>query len=105
MRLLRVECALGRRREVPRGPRTIDLDLLLYGGEEISSEFLTLPHPRLHLRRFALAPLAELAPDLKHPTLGRTIGQLLAAVPNGAGVKLWRPAVKTGSWRERGEQS
>lgn len=104
-RLLRVECALGRRREVPRGPRTIDLDLLLYGGEEISSEFLTLPHPRLHLRRFALAPLAELAPDLKHPTLGRTIGQLLAAVPNGAGVKLWRPAVKTGSWRERGEQS
>src|SRR4051812_8982684 len=70
-RLLRVEYALGRRREIPRGPRTIDLDLLLYGAERRATEFLQLPHPRLHERRFVLTPLAELAPDLMHPTLHR----------------------------------
>ncbi|HEX8491896.1 MAG TPA: 2-amino-4-hydroxy-6-hydroxymethyldihydropteridine diphosphokinase [Pyrinomonadaceae bacterium] len=89
-RLLRIEYALGRRRDVARGARTIDLDLLLYGEQQTSSEFLNLPHPRLHQRRFVLVPLAELSPDLFHPVLRRTIGDLLATVEDTALVKRWR---------------
>jgi 2-amino-4-hydroxy-6-hydroxymethyldihydropteridine diphosphokinase len=90
-RLLRIEYALGRRRGRGRGgPRTVDLDLLLYGDELRETEFLRLPHPRLHLRRFVLAPLAELVPDLVHPTLRRTVAQLLAETADGAGVRRWR---------------
>lgn len=79
-RLLRIEYQLGRTREIPRGPRTLDLDLLIYGDIRQETEFLTLPHPRLHLRRFALAPLAELAPDANHPALSKTFSQLLAEI-------------------------
>jgi 2-amino-4-hydroxy-6-hydroxymethyldihydropteridine diphosphokinase len=89
-RLLRIEYALGRRRETWRGPRTIDLDLLLYGNERSATEFLQLPHPRLHLRRFVLTPLAELAPELLHPTIHQTISQLLAETPDEAEVKRWK---------------
>jgi 2-amino-4-hydroxy-6-hydroxymethyldihydropteridine diphosphokinase len=89
-RLLRIEYALGRRRNTLRGPRTIDLDLLLYGDERRATEFLQLPHPRLHERRFVLTPLAELAPDVLHPTLHRSIRQLLAETPDESGVKHWR---------------
>ncbi len=90
-RLLRIEYALGRRRDVRRGPRTIDLDLLLYGTEQRATPFLTLPHPRLHRRRFVLTPLAEIAPYLVHPTLQRTFGELLAETPAEPEVRLWRP--------------
>ncbi|HEX8068534.1 MAG TPA: 2-amino-4-hydroxy-6-hydroxymethyldihydropteridine diphosphokinase [Pyrinomonadaceae bacterium] len=90
-RLLRIEHALGRRRDVPRGPRTIDLDLLLYRDVQQQSDLLTLPHPRLHLRRFVLTPLAELAPGGEHPTLKQTFEQLLSAVADRAHVRLWRP--------------
>src|SRR2546430_11313423 len=76
-RLLRIEYALGRTREIPRGPRTIDLDLLLYGDEHRATEFLQLPHPRLPERRFVLTPLAELNPHLRHPALSRTVVELL----------------------------
>lgn len=91
-RLLRIEYALSRRRVRPLAARTIDLDLLLYADVSVQTDFLTLPHPRLHLRRFALAPLAELAPDLLHPTLGCSIADLLAATPACPAVDLWRPA-------------
>jgi len=90
-RLLRIEFALGRRRQQPRGARIIDLDLLLYGDALSETEFLTLPHPRLHLRRFALTPLVELAPDYLHPTLHRTFRNLLADVADDASVRLWQP--------------
>jgi 2-amino-4-hydroxy-6-hydroxymethyldihydropteridine diphosphokinase len=98
-RLLRIEYALKRRRETKRGPRTIDLDLLLYGDREISTEFLALPHPRLHQRRFVLTPLAELAPRLVHPVLRRTIAELLATTEDTAAVNCWTP--KAGLKRER----
>ena len=89
-RLLRIEYALGRRRKVWRGPRPIDLDLLLYGDERSSTEFLQLPHPRLHERRFVLTPLAELAPQLIHPILQRSIGELLAETVDESEVKHWK---------------
>jgi 2-amino-4-hydroxy-6-hydroxymethyldihydropteridine diphosphokinase len=90
-RLLRIEYALGRRRSAQSpAPRTIDLDLLLYGDEQSDTEFLTLPHPRLHLRRFVLAPLCELAPDLTHPKLASTFRQLLAATPDNSSVRPWQ---------------
>lgn len=90
-RLLRVEYALGRSREVPMGPRTIDLDLLLYGKETRATEFLTLPHPRLHLRRFVLMPLVELCPMLVHPSLSRTMSDLLQNLHDPSEVQVWNP--------------
>ena len=90
-RLLRIEFALGRTRTQRRGPRTLDLDLLIYGDRQQETELLTLPHPRLHLRRFALVPLAELAPQAVHPTLNKTFGELLADVEDAAVVRLWPP--------------
>lgn len=90
-RLLRIEYALDRRRKRQRGPRTIDLDLLLYGDDKCATEFLVLPHPRLHERRFVLTPLAELAPLLVHPILQRTVSDLLAMCEDTSAVKLWTP--------------
>jgi 2-amino-4-hydroxy-6-hydroxymethyldihydropteridine diphosphokinase len=90
-RLLRVEYALGRRRDIARGPRTIDLDLLLYENRTSNSEFLILPHPRMHLRRFVLQPLAELVPNLVHPTSGKTIAQLLDKLGDSSDVQRWPP--------------
>ena len=88
-RLLGVEYALGRTREVEKGPRTIDLDLLLYGDETRATPYLTLPHPRLHLRRFVLTPLAELDSQLLHPTFQQTVGELLRNLQDRAEVKKW----------------
>ncbi len=90
-RLLRIEYALGRTREVRRGARTIDLDLLLYGDETRATEFLRLPHARLDARRFVLVPLAELDARLIHPTLKRSIAELLNDLADNSHVERWRP--------------
>jgi 2-amino-4-hydroxy-6-hydroxymethyldihydropteridine diphosphokinase len=76
----RVEKELGRRRIRPKGPRTIDIDILLFGNFVMSADELEIPHPRLAQRRFVLAPLAELAPDLKHPLTRATVREMLAEV-------------------------
>jgi len=76
-RLLSIENDLGRVRVERWGPRTIDLDLLLYGDTQVSSDALSVPHPELHRRRFVLEGLAELCPDCAVPGLGRTVKQLL----------------------------
>ena len=79
-RLQLIECELGRRRAGPRfGPRVIDLDLLLYGSLTVSEPEIEIPHPRLHLRRFALEPLAELDPELEVPGKG-PVSALLAGL-------------------------
>jgi 2-amino-4-hydroxy-6-hydroxymethyldihydropteridine diphosphokinase len=79
-RLVRIEREMGRRRLVPKGPRTIDLDILLYGELTVRALGLEIPHPRLGERRFVLEPLAELAGELRHPRTLRTIREMLAAV-------------------------
>jgi len=76
-RTSKVEILLGRKRGIPKGPRTIDIDVLLYGNAVIDTPALTVPHPRLSERRFVLAPLAELVPDLRHPVSRRSIRDLL----------------------------
>jgi 2-amino-4-hydroxy-6-hydroxymethyldihydropteridine diphosphokinase len=90
-RLLRIEYALGRIRDIKDGPRTIDLDLLLYGDLKSDTEFLKLPHPRLHERRFVLAPLAEIAPHLMLPILKSTATELLEGLEDKSTVKRWAP--------------
>jgi 2-amino-4-hydroxy-6-hydroxymethyldihydropteridine diphosphokinase len=88
-RLLRIEYSLGRTREAIMAPRPIDLDLLLYPKETSDTQFLTLPHPRLHRRRFVLVPLNELAPALVHPELNKTVAELLEELDDDSDVKLW----------------
>jgi 2-amino-4-hydroxy-6-hydroxymethyldihydropteridine diphosphokinase len=81
MRTGKIERALGRVRTVPNGPRTIDIDILLYGNTVVHTPRLEIPHPRMQERRFVLAPLADLAPELRHPILRQTVRQMLQAAP------------------------
>lgn len=85
--LLGIERALGRDREhaQPKGPRTIDIDILLYGDSVIDEPGLKIPHPAMHQRRFVLAPLAEIEPEAIHPVLERSVGELLDELPADAG--------------------
>ena len=84
--LLGIERRFGRERTGVVAPRPLDLDLLDAGGERRADPRLTLPHPRMHLRRFQLLPLAEVSPAWRHPGLGRTAGELLGAVADRARV-------------------
>ncbi len=90
-RLLRIEYLLGRTRDLKDGPRTIDLDLLLYGDLENLTEFLILPHPQMHKRRFVLEPLVEIAPHALHPILKFTAKELLESLADQSEVKRWHP--------------
>jgi 2-amino-4-hydroxy-6-hydroxymethyldihydropteridine diphosphokinase len=86
-RLLAVEAAFGRARGAPNAARTLDLDLLDYDSHLCDTATLTLPHPRLHQRRFVLEPLREVAPLWRHPRLGATVEDLLARLPPGQQVR------------------
>jgi len=96
--LLSIERLAGRRREEAKrwGPRTLDLDLLIYGNRRISEPGLEVPHPRLHERAFVLEPLCELAGELLHPSLGGPLSGWLEKCRDPAAVRLWKPR---GAWQ------
>ncbi len=85
--LRRIETRMGSKKLMPKGPRLIDIDILLYGGETIDTPELQVPHPRMHLRRFVLVPLAEIAPELRHSSWSGTVTELLAKTPDGSEVR------------------
>ena len=95
-RLLALEAQYGRERGTRDAARTLDLDLLDYDGRKCSTPDLVLPHPRLHERRFVLAPLCDIVPDWRHPRLGLTAAELLAGLPPG------QPIRRLGDRREGG---
>jgi 2-amino-4-hydroxy-6-hydroxymethyldihydropteridine diphosphokinase len=82
---LAIEQSMGRRRILSKGPRTIDIDILLFDNSVEDSATLTIPHPALHQRRFVLEPLAEIAPDLRHPILKKTVREMLNGLPPYSG--------------------
>jgi 2-amino-4-hydroxy-6-hydroxymethyldihydropteridine diphosphokinase len=85
--ILLIEEAMGRRRTQKKGPRTIDIDILLFGDTVLDSPEVTIPHPAMQERRFVLEPLAEIAPEVRHPVLGKTIVALRDALPAGQAVQ------------------
>jgi 2-amino-4-hydroxy-6-hydroxymethyldihydropteridine diphosphokinase len=87
--ILDLEQEMGRRRNEKKGPRNIDVDILLFGSSIIETKGLTIPHPALHERRFVLEPLAEIAPEVRHPAFKRTIRELRDTLAPGQTVKRW----------------
>jgi 2-amino-4-hydroxy-6-hydroxymethyldihydropteridine diphosphokinase len=92
-----IEREMGRHRTEQKGPRTIDIDILLFGETVLNSPGLTIPHPAMHRRRFVLEPLAEIAPEARHPVLQKTIRELRDALPPGQEVRKVRnaPRIRT----------
>jgi len=87
--ILSIEQEMGRKRQANRlkGPRSIDIDVLLFGTSVVDTQTLTVPHPAMHRRRFVLEPLAEIAPEHRHPIFKRTIRELRDALPPGPAVR------------------
>ena len=81
--VLAIEQAMGRRRLQPKGARVIDIDIVLFGHAVVDTAQLTIPHPAMHQRRFVLEPLAEIAPEVRHPVFKRTMRELRDALPAG----------------------
>ena len=90
-RMLRIEYLLGRKDKFLQKPRTVDLDILFYGDTVLENSFLTLPHPRLHLRKFVLVPMAEIAHGFVHPVLEQTVQEILAELVDDKQVRRWNP--------------
>lgn len=88
--LARIEEQMGRKKLAPKGPRLIDIDILLYGDQNVDTAELQVPHPRMHLRRFVLLPLAEIAPGARHPLLHLSVAELLQRVQDPSQVRLLR---------------
>src|SRR6266567_8515515 len=85
--ILHIEQQMGRQRLQRKGPRTLDIDILLFGDTILDSPALTIPHPAMQERRFVLQPLAEIAPQARHPVLKKTVRELLDALPAGKAVR------------------
>jgi len=85
--LLAIAREMGRQRTQKKGPRIIDMDILLFGDAMVDSPELRIPHPAMQQRRFVLEPLAEIAPEVRHPALGKTVRELLAELPAGQAVR------------------
>lgn len=99
--ILKIEQEMGRRRTQPKGPRSIDIDILLFGNSIVETAGLTIPHPAMHQRRFVLAPLVEIAPGVRHPVLKKTMTELRDALPPAGVVRRVASAEK---WlRQRAE--
>jgi 2-amino-4-hydroxy-6-hydroxymethyldihydropteridine diphosphokinase len=84
-RILALEQSMGRRRTQVKGPRKIDIDIVFFGNAVVETQALTIPHPAMHQRRFVLEPLAEIAPEARHPVFKHTMRELLQALPQGTG--------------------
>ncbi len=103
-RILRIEYLLGRTHKNLKKPRTVDLDILFFGDTQMDTEFLILPHPRLHLRRFVLKPLSKIAPNFVHPVLKKEVIDILHDLDDDSEVRRWKPVgVGRNSRQEQGK--
>ena len=92
--LLRIENEMGRKRTVKKGPRSIDIDILLFGDAVVNTPELTIPHPEMTRRRFVLEPLAEIAPELLHPVSQKAVKELLAELAPGQRVQKYQRGIR-----------